>query len=240
MLVTSEAIVLHALKYGESDLITTLFTKSEGIKTYLIIGVLKSKKGKIRASFFQPLTLLDIEAVHKNKGTLERIREARISVPFKTLHTDVIKNALVFFMAEVTKNSIKEEEANEPLFHFLKNSVRWLDTHEQIYNFHIIYLIKLTAYLGFSPDITQVQYPYFDLENACFMAEDTGIYCRSGDYINTFKAFLGITFDAGISIKISRTTRMEILSMLLSYFELHLHGFKKPKSLAVLNEIFTS
>ena len=87
MVITTKAIVLSSLKYGESDLIVKLFTESSGLKTYLLRNVLKSKKGKLRSSYFQSLSLLEIEVSHKNKGTLERINEAKIFYPYQSLHT---------------------------------------------------------------------------------------------------------------------------------------------------------
>ena len=44
---TTKAIVLSALKYSESSLIVKCYTEKLGIKTYLIRGVLKNKKGLV-------------------------------------------------------------------------------------------------------------------------------------------------------------------------------------------------
>ena len=54
-------------------------------------NILKSKKGKLKVSLFQPLTILEIEASHKNKGNLERIKEAKVYYSYQTLHTQIIK-----------------------------------------------------------------------------------------------------------------------------------------------------
>ena len=78
-MVTTNAIVIGTKKYSEADIIVTCFTESDGIKTYMLRGILKSKKGKIRASHFQLLTQLEIEATHKNKGTLEYLKDAKIA-----------------------------------------------------------------------------------------------------------------------------------------------------------------
>ncbi len=239
MTIHSPAIVLHSLKYGDSDLIVSLFTKTSGLRTYLLRGVLKSKRGKIKASLFQPLTLLEIEAFHKNKGTLERIKEAKLLVPYQSLHTHIIKSSLVFFLAEVLKNSIHEEETNTELFTYLETTLLWLDTHDTIGNFHITFLTKLTQYLGFYPDISNIALPYFNLHEGCFQNDASSIHSNNSPYIGKFKQFLGTTFEACMHIPLSKASRSAILNMLLVYFELHLQGFKKPKSLVVLNEIFT-
>jgi len=239
MVVQTSAIVIHSLRYGESDLIVSLLTKTSGLHSYLLKGVLKSKRGKIRASLFQPLSLLEIEASHRNKGTLERIKEARILKPYQSLHTDFVKGSLVFFLSEILKNTIHEEEANEELFHYLETTFLWLDSHDNISNFHISFLIKLTQYLGFYPDVSNISLSVFNMQDGCFQNEISNIYCKDDESVLVFKIFLGTTFEESMNIKMSRTVRNGILTMLLVYFELHLHGFKKPKSLTILNQIFS-
>ncbi|MEW7289295.1 DNA repair protein RecO [Aquimarina sp. 2304DJ70-9] len=238
MIIKSPAIVIHSLRYGEADLIITLFTKTSGLRTYLQKGILKSKKGKIRSSLFQPLMLIEIEAYHKNKGALERLKEARVLTHYSSLHTDVVKNALVFFISDILKNSIHEEETNTDLFEYLETALLWLDSHATIGNFHITFLIKLTQYLGFFPDISQIEQDYFNMQDGVFQASSSNVHCVKGEHISRFKEFLGTTFEGSMSIRLSKSTRSDVLAMLLVYFELHLHGFKKPKSLSVLSEIF--
>lgn len=238
MIIKSSAIVLRTIRYSDNDIIATLFTQSSGVRSYMLRGILKSKKGKLRYSLFQPLTLLEIEAVHKDKGTLERIREAKIHTPYQTLHNDLIKSALVFFISEILYMSIQEQETNNELYHYLETTLLWLDNHDEIKNFHLSFMIRLTQYLGFYPDTSLKAFAYFDLLSGDFTTKDIGPYCFEGPIIEKFKLFLGTTFEASMKIDLSKTMRAELLNMVLLYFELHLHGFKKPKSLTILNEIF--
>ena len=66
MIVTTKAIVLSALKYGDTSLIVKLFTESDGLKSYMLKGVLASKKGKLKKGYFQPLTQLEVVANHRD------------------------------------------------------------------------------------------------------------------------------------------------------------------------------
>ena len=239
MLITTQAIVISALNYSEADLIVKCFTKSSGLKSYLLRNILKSKKGKLRTSMFQPLMQLEIEANHKDKGTLESIREAKVAYQYQNLHTDITKTAVVFFISDMLRNTIIEEEENTLLFDYLKTAIIWLDTHDTIANFHLLFLVKLTQYLGFYPDETQQHYEYFNLIEGTFEPSEVNLYCQTGVKINILKQLLGIKFDELPEIKLNQKQRGDFLTMLLQYYELHLHGFKKPRSLAVLNSIFT-
>lgn len=238
MIVTTKAIVFSALKYSEADLIVTCFTKTSGIKTYLLRGVLKSRKGKIRASYFQPLTQLEIVAQHKDKGTLEYMKEVKVAFPYQTIHTHIEKSAIVMFLSEILKNSIREEEANEPLFNFLESALQWLDLHDSVANFHIYFLLKLSRYLGFYPDESNLSLPYFNLQEGVFQQNLTHIYCEKGEAVEAFKKFFVTKFEASFEIRIAKKLRAEVLHLLLAYYRLHLQDYKKPKSLAVLHQIF--
>lgn len=238
MLITTKAIVFSALRYGEADLIVKCFTEKSGLKTYLLRGVLKSKKGKLKASLFQPLTQLEIVANHKDKGTLESMREAKVLQTYKTLHTNILKSSVVLFLSEMLRNSVIEEEVNEPLFHFLEITLSWFDVHEEVANFHLLFLLKLTRHLGFYPDDSQCNKEVFNLLNGTFQSVKTSPYCVTNENLRVLKQLLGINFNELSAIKLNQSGRAGFLIMLLEYYELHLQGFKKPKSLTVLNEVF--
>ena len=239
MQITTKAIVFSSLKYGDNSLIVKAFTVSDGLKSYLLKGVLSSKKGKLKTAYFQPLTQLEIVANHRNKGTLENIREAKICYHYQTLHTDIIKNAIILFLAEMLGNSIHEEEPNESFFNFLEASLQWLDAHTEISNFHLYFLLALTRYLGFYPDTSNIDSKYFDLQEGHFTNVLSLNPLLTGENLKYFKHFLGTNFDAIHTVKMRKTDRQELLKSLILYFELHLQGFRKPKSLAILNEVFS-
>ncbi|MCK0188680.1 DNA repair protein RecO [Arenibacter sp. F20364] len=239
MQVATKGIVLTSIKYGDTSLIVRIFTFSDGIKSYLLRGILASKKGKLKTAYFQPLLQLDLIASHKNKGTLESITEAKVSYHYQSLHTDIAKNALTFFLAEMLSNSIHEEESNESLFNFIEAALQWLDTHDEFSNFHLYFLLSLTKYFGFYPDTKNMDLMYFDLLEGEFITSPSLNPIMEGDNLKHFKELLGINFDAIHSIKLNKRNRQELLKNLVLYYELHLQGFRKPKSLAVLNEVFS-
>lgn len=237
MIVNTNAIVINALKYGEADLIVKCFTQKSGLKSYLLRGVLKSKKGKFKASLFQPLTQLELVAKHKDKGSLEYLQDAKLLAHYQSLHTNVIKTTMVLFLSEVLRNSIQEEEQNEELYHYLENAFNWLDAHDSIANFHLLFLLKLTRFLGFYPDVGE-EGSFFNMLEGVFQDIKTNEYCIEGENLDLLKLLLGTNFDELRSIKLNKASRSNFLTMLLGYYQLHIESFKKPKSLTVLNEIF--
>lgn len=237
MLQKTHAIVINSIKYSDTSLIVNCYTKEYGVKTYMLKGVLKSKKGNLKKAYFQPLTQLQIVAYHNNKGNLNSIKEAQISNFYQSIHTDVVKQSLVLFLSEILKDVLKEEESNPSLFTYLETALVWLDTHDKIANFHLFFLLNLTKYLGFYPD-TSKQTNYFDLLEGKFVTQPISNYYIKEPQIIFFKTLLGTNFEALPNIIFTSLQRQELLDSLIQYISLHLHTFKSPKSLVILQELF--
>ena len=187
---------------------------------------------------FQPLTQLEISAKHKNQGKLEYLSDARVSSTYQSLHLNPIKTSVGLFLAEMLRNSIQEEEQNEPLFDYLKNSLDYLDTTDKFANFHLLFLLNLTRFLGFFPHAENENANFFNMLEGVFQTGKTSDYCVEGKYVDVLKIFMHTGFDQIHEVKLSQDSRSDFLDLLLDYYRLHIEGFRKPKSLAVLTEIF--
>lgn len=240
MVVTTPAIVLTAVKYSEADLIVSCYTREAGLKSYLLRNLLKSKRGKLKPSYFQPLTQLVIEAIHRDKGTLERIREVTIGYPYQSLHTDVVKGSVTLFLAEVLKNSIKEEEPNLPLYQFLEHSLRKLDSEKHIANFPVWFLLKLTEFLGCYPDFTEANLPFFNMLEGTFQSLQHGLHLKPAEKTQSILLFQHHDWETMQQQRIPKPKRKEALHWLLEYYQLHIENFRTPKSLEVLETIFAT
>lgn len=236
---TTPAIVLSALKYSDTSLIVKVFSKDYGIITYMLKGVLSNKKGKLKPALFQPLTQLEITATHKNKGTLESMREAKVIQAYKSIPNNIVKSSVVMFLAEVLANAIPDQQKDEGLFNYLTYSLQWLEDKDTLGNYNILFLLNLSKYLGFYPDTSSNSYPFFDLQEGCFVAVANLNPCIDQEITPLFRQFLGINFDASVRIKTTKKHRQMLLHYLILYFELHLQGFKKPKSLQVLQAVYS-
>ena len=236
MLVKTKAIVLSSLKYQEKSLIVKCFTLSDGLKSYFVPNAYSGKKSNQKIAYFQPLTLLEIEANHKNKGTLEHFKDIKLATAFQTITSDVTKSTIVIFLSEMLHHSIQEEEKNEDLFTFLETALIWLDTHEETSNFHLILLLEITKFLGFYPDISDFEAKFFAMDEGGFFPF-LGINCLSEHETNLLKKLIVLKFDSYQKI-FNGMERQLVLNILLNYYSIHLDGFKKPKSLEVLKEVF--
>lgn len=239
MQIKTKAIVISSIKYGEADVIAKCFTLEKGLVSYMLKGIRKSKKGKLRMSMFQHLSLLEIEAFHKENKNLQYLKEVKVFHPYQSLQYNVYKSAMVMFLAEVLKSCIQEEERNEALFYFLQDSSVYLDEAESIKNFHLHFIVKLTQFLGFYPDSQSVDFPYFDMLNGVFQLKELNSYSFNNSNSELLKALMNYSdYSEANQIKLNQEGRKNFLDFMMLYYELHLQGFKKPKSLEVLQQIF--
>ncbi|MFC7775014.1 DNA repair protein RecO [Flavobacterium sp. GCM10027622] len=236
MLVKTKAIVISSLKYQDKSLIVKCFTLSNGLKSYFVPNAFSAKKSSQKIAYFQPLTLLEVEANHKNKGTLEHFKEIRLATAYQSLNLDIVKSTIVIFLSEILHHSIREEEKNERLFEFLETALIWLDTHDDVANFHLILLLEITKFLGFYPDVSDFDLPYFEMNEGVF-ADLNALGCLSEQETLLFKKLIELKFDSDQRI-FTGNDRQHLLKILLDYYTFHLDGFKKPKSLEVLKEVF--
>lgn len=238
-LIQTKAIVLSTTKYSDTSLIVRCFTLKVGLKSYLLKGLLSARKSKIKAAYFQPLNQLLIEANHNTKGNLNSIREVHIAHPFQNIYTNIYKQTIVLFLAEVLSKTIREEEENQPLFEYLESSMIWLDNHDEVSNFHLFFLFNLTRYLGFYPDLTNKNKEGFHLLDGVFTSQVQEKEVITGEALEHFKKLFSINSKNLHTISFQKKDRQSVLQTLIRYFELHLDGFQKPKSLAVLEAVFS-
>jgi DNA repair protein RecO (recombination protein O) len=229
MLHKTRGIALSYIRYKESSIIARIYTEAFGIQTYIVNGVRSSKSKTNRIAFFQPLTLLDMVVYHKNKeDTIHRISEIKCYAPFFSIPFDVIKSGLALFMTEMLGKTLREEENNEPLFHFIEQSVMYLDEAETGFeNFHIQFLMQLAHYLGFGVETAD------DLASEL---KDNHFPDRPDEAEHAATAQL-LANGYGLSIRLDRVRRISILEKLLFFYKIHMDALGEIRSLDVLREV---
>ena len=104
MRTSNKAIVLSKIKYRDNDLIVKCYTEKRGVVSYLIKGA-HNKKNSI--AYYQLLSQLLIEENYRNNQSLHYISEVRLNNVYSTLHSNVLKSAVVLFLAEILSIILK-------------------------------------------------------------------------------------------------------------------------------------
>lgn len=241
MLHKTRGIVFKTTSYSESSVVVQVFTEKFGLQSYLINGV-KKPRAKIKMNILQPLHLLDMVVYYKASGNIQRVAEVRQQPVFLSIPYDIVKSSLVMFLNEVLYKSIKQQTADEILFEFLFHAIEILDRMEAgAVNFHLYFLLRLSRFLGFYPDMTKAATgSYFDLTNGVFTKH---IPPHSGlieePYTQIWAKLLQSNFDNLHLLQISAVERRVILAKILEYYRLHIEGLGPIKSHLVLEEVLS-
>lgn len=241
MLVKTEAVVLRAFKYGDNKLIADLFTRSDG-KLSFILTMPKSSKGRMKKQLFQPLTLLSVTADIRPNASLHKLGDATIDVAFTSLPFNPYKLGISLFVAEFLCYALRGEQRNEPLFLYIKDSLRWLDEcgNGGFANFHLVFLMRLSRFLGFYPNLDDYRDgDFFDLRGSCFFERPP----LHGDVLAPAEAgrvrlMMRMNYQTMHLFRMSRAERNRLLDIAVRYYAIHVPDFPELKSLAVLRDLF--
>jgi DNA repair protein RecO (recombination protein O) len=239
MQIKTTGIVLHSIKYSDSQTIITIYTHQFGRVSYMVHGVNK-KKSICRAAFIQPLSIVEMDVTHMPGKDIQRIKEMRMEHQFTGIPFNPVKNSLALFLSEILFRTLRQTGPDENLFMFLENSIQQLDCCEEgIANFHLIFLLKLTRYLGFEPNQADMNGRYFDLMNGIFQDEKPlHVHFLLPEVTEDFISTLDKDYSTMNALHFTRETRAFLLKGIVDYYKLHIPEFHSLNSLEILHCLF--
>jgi DNA repair protein RecO (recombination protein O) len=241
MLVSTEGIVLHFIKYGESSVIATIYTRDFGRQSY-IVNAARNKKSQNKAGLLQPLFLIDFVAYQKQTKELHRIKEFKSNLVYQNIPFDITKSSMAIFLAEVLYRSINEQESYPEMFDFIKNSLLYFDLMETgASNFHLWFLFRLTEYLGFLPDTNKTGFEgWFDFKKGEIVHfQPSHPFYANKEVTEKLIELSALKINEIGGFEISRNMRDSMISVLVDYYQLHFDDLGEIKSLKVLREVFS-
>lgn len=220
MLHKTQGIVFRFTKYGDSSIIVTIFTELFGLQTYIVNGV-RSKSAKGKIALYQPLTLLDLVVYFKENANIKRIKEVRCLHQYQTLQTDIRKSSIAMFINEILNKTVREEHHAQELFDFLRDSLVSLDDQKSDFeNFHLIFLIKLSRFLGFGA------HDSFEVLGGRLIGKEEEVILNkliTAEYPDVFA--------------ITNIQRRTLLEILIRFYAVHIDSLGEIRSVHVLKEV---
>lgn len=240
MLETTQGIVLHYNRYNDDSAIVDIFTLSRGSVAFLVRDRRQQHKGGLHTTLLRPLNIIELVFDFRPSASLQRIQELHIAHCYTSLPYHPIKETVALFLSEFLHGALRSEIQNPDLYHYLLYSLQWFDAaHEGLANFHVAFLIRLTHYLGFWPNIKDKEaLSYFDLRDSIAInAEPSHGFFIKGEEAAALPKLLRMNLRNMHKFRFTRQQRVRILDVLTLYYQLHVPEFRNLRSLAVLREI---
>lgn len=152
MIIRTEAIVLRALKYGETSQIVTLFTREKGKLAVIAKGARlpKSRFG----STLQPMSYTQVVLYYKATRGLQTLTESAHVQPFHDIGRNLEKMTVGLRAVELVYALMQEEQEHADVFNLLLHTLAHLnDATERVRNLLPLFQMRLATLLGFAPQI---------------------------------------------------------------------------------------
>lgn len=229
----SYGLVLRAVRYGDTQVIVNVFTEAAGTVPFIVRGA--------KASTWQPLSLVEVVWDEHARTNLHKPRELTLWRPWRTLPFQPDKAAMSIFLGEFLGQALRTEQANGQLFDYIVNALTWFDESDRNYvNFHIVFLLHLTQFLGFLPNVDDWHEGcFFDLEAATFTrTRPSHVHYLNPDEAALVPKFLRMNIRSMRAVGLNGAMRHRALEIVAAFYRLHIPEFPELQSLSVLAEIF--
>ncbi len=148
---STSAILLRRIEYGDYDLIVTLFTRTQG-KTSAIA---KSAKKSVKRfpGVLEPFSRLNV-VLSKGKGKgLPVLREASLEDPFFKIREDIIKTTYASYWAELIYLWMADGEPQDCLYRLMLHVLTELNRGETpVEVLSILFQMRFLSLAGFRPN----------------------------------------------------------------------------------------
>jgi DNA repair protein RecO (recombination protein O) len=235
-------IVLRTIKYGETSVITDIFTAERGMVTF-IGGSVRSARSRMPYGLFQPMNVVDLVSYWRDTpGAMHRIKEIRTAEVWQQIPFDLKRGAIALYMAEICRKCLHEGEPNPDLFDDLRHLLIHLDqTPDSVANVPLFFTLKLASHLGFlpAPPDEDPREQFFDLREGQFLPVPPahGAYMDASLVVPLLQLM-----DAEVAtchqVALQRSERKAMLDKLLHFFQLHMPNFKDVHTPDVLEAVW--
>jgi len=255
MIVSTDAIVLRSMKYGDTSKIVTLYSRMYGKIRVMAKGA-RTSKNKFGASL-EPMVHSSVVMYKKEHRDLHLLSKCEIASPFLGLNDDGGKMALGLAMIELVNMVMHDEEENQPMYTLLLESLRAVDESDKNpENIFFAFELRMAEIFGYGLNIQHCARCDRSLLNEqattfayILSASGSGVCsdCHKEHNVGGVKVSQGILKSlnrlSAAPIRsvsdepISRSMQSEMLALLQTYLKYHIEGVRTLRSLSLFTNV---
>ena len=246
MLISTSAIVLKTIPYGDTSVIARMFTEDQGKVTILAKGAWRPKNNA--GALLEPMNHIHLQYYHKNSREIQVLKDGGFTQQFSNLRKELSKVIVGLTIVEMMDKSTMDNNPFPILYRLGWRVLEKLNDEKQnIWLVFVFFLYQLSLRLGFLPNIKKCSKCNADLISGCFdnyTGELICVNCSTQSKIsldeNSLSALQkleGLHLDDLQTLSINMqgiTNSIQFLDLFISF---HLEGLKKLRSMTMLKQI---
>ena len=231
------AIILGKNQVKNNNHVVKIFTRNNGVLTVFVSS--GTKKKMVKSAVLQPLSICQVKYSKTKTFSLIKLLEARIETPLLNIQSDIYKSAIALFIADFLTH-VLPQDSEDGFYDFIENSLKiFNEIEEGKSNYHLLFLVKISKWLGLEPSLNNRFNNFFDLKEGLFLAQHPSHpFYLSTEETGIISKLLTIEWTDIGKVKIKGMMRRKLVNSLIHYYVFHIPGFKKPKALTILEEVF--
>ena len=221
-------LLIDKQAYSESSSILHFYTQEKGYQTFIFKGGLKKRKA------LNQLGLYELSYFKRPESDLGIINQLDFAWSAFQIYAQPQKVLLVFFLADILKQTLRHQGPDPTLFDFLRAQVILLETNLNDKYFPTSFLAQYLMTMGYAPLLESEDPKCFDLRKGVFdSAPLESIDCIDDPQL---VRFLKEQFWPTPTVLFSNEHIKAGLQILVKYAGLHIPGFHLDKTLEILHE----
>ena len=247
MLISTNAVVLKTIPFGESSIISRLFTKDHGKITVMAKGAWRPKK--TTGLLLEPMNHIQLQYYHKNNRDIQILKDTELIHQFSILRSALDRIILGLTVVEALD---KSTSANNSLPILYRLGWRVLDkmNHTDV-NYWMVftfYLYQLSLRLGYMPNLKTCcqcnlifNHAFIDSltgELICPNCDSLGKLSLNKNSLIFLQKLENLHLDDIHSEMNNKVEMYNAIRFLEIFTRIHLEGMSKVRSLDMMHKLF--
>ena len=246
MLISTSAIVLKTIPYGDTSVIARMFTEDQGKVTILAKGAWRPKNNA--GALLEPMNHIHLQYYHKNSREIQVLKDGGFTQQFSNLRKELSKVIVGLTIVEMMDKSTLDNNPFPILYRLGWRVLEKLNDEKQnIWLVFVFFLYQLSLRLGFLPNIKKCSKCNADLISGCFdnyTGELICVNCSTQSKISLDENSLSalqkledLHLDDLQTLSINMQGIINSIQFLDLFISFHLEGLKKLRSMTMLKQI---
>lgn len=251
MIVQTDGVVLHAMKYRDTSKIVSLYTKKFG-KIKVIAKGVRSQKNKFGSSL-EPMSISSVVMYKKEQRDLHLLSKSEIAVTLSNLYNHSDRMFIGLALIELVNMVMHDEEENEAVYNLLVQALQALnDAQRNHLNIFLSFMVKLFEQFGFGLTLSKCLLCGKTIETVPAGAlrirlSDGKMICPDcasthhssgmeiqGGVVKSLYYFQNNEIHKSPLLTLAPLVQHDALSVMQSYLRYHIEGVRTLRSLSLL------